>query len=291
MGLTHEQIVDFQTNGYLIAEDVLTDAELQPVIDEINQIIDERARRLKSEGKITELYENEPFERRIILLSEQSKEITKNLDIMFTLGEAMFDFLRNDRLLNVVESLLGREISCNPIQHMRAKLPWRGVGEQPADENVPWHQDAAVTSEDSEASEIITFWMPLVDATAETGCMEIMPQVFKQGYLKHIGGEGTTISPELLPSAKPITAECRKGSIVIMNKYTPHRGTSNLSNIVRWSLDLRYHKTGAASGRSYHPSFVVRSASNPDSVLTDHNQWRTMWKEAIEKKQNYAHRV
>lgn len=291
MSLTLQQIVDFQTDGYLIAEDVLTDAELQPVIDEISQIIDQGARALKAEGKITELYENEPFETRIALLSEQSREIVKNLDISSTLGEAMFNFLRNDRLLDVVESLLGREISCNPIQHMRAKLPWRGQGEQPALENVPWHQDAAVTSEDSEASEIITFWMPLVDATAETGCMEIMPHAFKQGYLKHIGGEGTTIASEVLPSMKPVTAECRKGSIVIMNKYTPHRGTSNLSNIVRWSLDLRYHKTGAPSGRSHHPSFVARSSSDPGSVLTDYHQWRKMWQDALTKKQSYAHRV
>lgn len=291
MSLTLKQIIDFQTNGFLIAEDVFTEADLQPVIDEISRIIDERARALHAEGKLTELYENEPFERRIALLSKDCPEINKKLDIMYTRGPAMFDFLRSDKLLNVVECLLGRELSCNPIQHLRAKLPWLGEGEQPAEDNVPWHQDAAVTQKESEASEIITFWMPLVDATAETGCMEIMPNVFKGGYLEHQAEPGTTILPNLLPTVKPVTAECRKGSIVIMNKYTPHRGTTNRSSIVRWSLDLRYHKTGAHSGRDFHPSFVARSSSNPDSVLKDAAEWSRMWEEALTQSILRQHRV
>lgn len=292
MSLTREQIVDFQTNGYVIADGVFTDADLQPVIDEIERAIDERAQALHAQGKLAELHEHEPFERRFALLSRQCPEINRQFDIMYLLGPAMFDFLRSDRLLDVVESLLGRELSCNPIQHLRAKLPWKGDGEQPSSmENVPWHQDAAVTSKDSETSEIITFWLPLVDATAETGCMEVMPEVFKIGYLEHQAEGGTTIVPQLLPHVKPVTAECRKGGIVIMNKYTPHRGTTNRSGIVRWSLDLRFHKTGAPSGRSFHPSFVARSRANPNSVLTDCDDWRRMWREALEKPAQKAHRV
>ncbi|MFK7693465.1 phytanoyl-CoA dioxygenase family protein [Paenibacillus sp. HJGM_3] len=293
MSLSLNQIIDFQTNGYVIAEDVFTPADWQPVIDEIERIISARAVILHAEGKLPELHEDEPFERRLTLLARQCPEIARQFDIMFLLGPAMFDFLRNDKLLSVVESLLGRELSCNPIQHLRHKMPWKGEGEQPIGmENVPWHQDAAVTSDDSEASEIITFWMSLVDATAETGCMEIMPEVFKAGYLEHQAEGGTTIVPTLLPHVKPIKAECRKGSIVIMNKYTPHRGTTNRSDIIRWSLDLRYHKTGARSGRNFHPSFVVRSAANPDNVLTDYNEWCRLWKEALGKPATQkAHRV
>jgi phytanoyl-CoA hydroxylase len=291
MSLTREQMLDFHTNGYVIAENIFTAADMKPVIDEISKMIDERARVLHAEGKIAELHENEPFEKRMALLSKQCPEINRHIDIMYTRGRAMFEFLQNDRLLDVVESLLGRELSCNPIQHLRAKQPWSGEGEQPHEENVPWHQDAAVTSDDSEASEIITFWLPLVDATAETGCMEIMPEVFKLGYLEHEAEGGTTIVSRLLPNVKPVVAECRKGGIVIMNKYTPHRGTSNRSNIVRWSLDLRYHKTGAPSGRSFHPSFVVRSRSNPSSVLTDSAAWDRMWEDALAKPAQKQHRV
>jgi hypothetical protein len=292
MALSVEQMIEFQTNGYLIAEDVLTDKDLQPVIAEIERFIDERAQVFHKEGRIAELYPNEPFERRFALLYEQCPEINRKFDIMHLLGPAMFRFLTNERLLDVVECLLGSELSCNPIQHLRSKMPWKGDGEQAVSmDNVPWHQDAAVTSDDSEASEIITFWLPLVHATKETGCMEIIPHAFKGGYLKHQAEGGTTIVPELLPAAKPITAECRKGGIVMMNKYTPHRGTSNRSDHVRWSLDLRYHKTGAASGRAFHPSFVARSRINPASVLGDYGEWRKLWQDALARPSQKAHRV
>ncbi len=105
--------------------------------------------------------------------------------------------------------------------------------------------------EDRKHPRLLRIWMPLVDATAETGCMEVMPHVFKLGYLNHQAEGGTMIVPEKLPQVEPVLAECPKGSLVIMNKYTPHRGISNRSNIIRWSIDLRYHKSGANSGRSF----------------------------------------
>ncbi|MEF3302785.1 phytanoyl-CoA dioxygenase family protein [Paenibacillus sp. GYB003] len=292
MSLTMEQVIFFQTNGYLIAENVWTEDDLRPVIEEIERFVDERAQRFHREGRIANLYPDEPFERRFALLYEQCPEINRKFDIMHLLGPAMFRFLTDKKLLDIAECLLGSELSCNPIQHLRSKMPWKGEGEQAVSmDNVPWHQDAAVTSVESEASEIITFWLPLIDATKQTGCMEIIPHAFKGGYLRHQAEGGTTIVKELLPELPRITAECRKGGVVIMNKYTPHRGTSNRSDSVRWSLDLRYHKTGAPSGRDFHPSFVARSRSNPDSVLTDYEQWRRMWTDALAKPAQKAHRV
>ncbi|WP_219836242.1 phytanoyl-CoA dioxygenase family protein [Paenibacillus sp. R14(2021)] len=292
MRLTVEQIITYQTEGYLIVPDVLSREALRPVIEELEREIDARARRLYAEGKLSELHEDEPFERRYARLYDQCREFAGGLDIADYLGEAMFRHLGNEQLLDVAECLLGSELSCNPIQHVRAKLPSRSTsGEPDYFQNVPWHQDCAVTTQDSEASEIITFWMPLVDATEETGCMEIMPRVFKQGYINHRAEGGTTIDPVKLPDVEPILAACTKGSLVIMNKYTPHRGISNRSDIIRWSIDLRYHKTGANSGRSFQPSFPVRSASRPESVLTDWAEWRRMWQAAKEVKGRKLHRV
>src|SRR5690554_957992 len=105
MSLSREQISDFQTNGYVIAENIFSDTDLQPLIDEIEQMIDERARVLYEEGKLLDLHENEPFERRFALLHSQCPEINRSFDIMHLLGNAMFEFLRNDKLVDVVESL------------------------------------------------------------------------------------------------------------------------------------------------------------------------------------------
>lgn len=292
MKLTEEQVCAFREEGALIVEDVLTEADLAPVIAEYEDWIDHRARDLAAEGKITELHAEAPFAQRAALLYAQSPEILKDMDIMTVRGPATFAFLHNTRLLDAVESLIGPEITCNPIQHIRAKPPAAissaGIGFY----NVPWHQDAGVTWEEADDSDIITCWLPLVDATVENGCMELLPGAWKGGYLTHHAAEGTTIRPDLFPDIPPRAVPVRKGGVVFMHRYTPHRSTPNYSDHVRWSLDLRYQPNGVPTGRPFHPEFVVRSPKNPESVLNDHAEWSRRWEEALATSQGIqAHRI
>ena len=284
MKLTAEQTEAFDTYGYIIAQGVLTAEDLQPVIDELSDFIDQRARDLKAEGKIENLYEDEPFETRYGLLFEQCPEMNRGLDIMYLRGKSTFEFLHNDNLLDVTESLLGPELTCNPIQHVRAKPPaMYEKKEGPGFHNVPWHQDAGVMMPESDTSRVITFWLPVGDATEEMGCMSVIPGVPKNyGYLKHQKEGGTTIWPELLPTEDPVVASCNKGDIVIMDKFTPHSSTPNRSNLCRWSLDLRYQPTGEHTGRTAHPEFIVRSKSNSTSIMDSYDTWCDLWIDAFE---------
>ena len=118
MKLTTEQIEEFHTRGVLIVKNALTDEDLHPVINEICEFLDYRALELKAERKIEDLCEDEPFGTRYGRLFAQSKEIASGLDIMNYRGKAVFEFLHNKNLLDVIESLVGTEIICNPIQHL-----------------------------------------------------------------------------------------------------------------------------------------------------------------------------
>ena len=77
-------------------------------------------------------------------------------------------------------------------------------------------------------------------------------------------------------------AEVDKGGVVFMSQFTPHCSTPNVTDWdVRWSLDLRYQRTGTPTGRPFHPDFPVRNPSNPGTVLTDHQSWCRLWDEAL----------
>ena len=123
MFLTRDQFQHFADEGYAVVEGALTGADLDPVIAGIEAFVDERARGLYEEGRITELHEGEPFERRLALLTRENTAIYDEIDIMHMRAEAVFRFLGNGRLLDLVEPLVGPEITCSPIQHLRAKLP------------------------------------------------------------------------------------------------------------------------------------------------------------------------
>ena len=288
MKLTQQQCDTFQTQGVLIVKNALTDADLQPVIDEISGRISARATALQQEGKIDNLYEDETFDRRFAKLLAQSGEMASGLDIMHYRGKAIFEFLGNDNLLDVIEGIVGPEITCNPIQHLRAKPPvidgnasWAG--------GVPWHQDAGVMMPEAEGSTIVTCWLPLGDSTVEMGCLQALPGITEEnGYLTHQKEGGTMIKPELMPDVEPLMLECYRGDIILLSRFTPHRSQPNTSERCRWSLDLRYQPTGHHTGRTAHPDFVVRSRKNPDTVLKDHAEWSHLWVDAFENPRGYA---
>lgn len=285
--LTDAQVAQFQTDGYLLVEDALPLDELTPVIDEYQSHIDRRAHELLAEGRISQLYADESFERRLAYICREDAELYRELDIMHLRGQAAFKFLRNPQLLDIVESLVGPEITCSPIQHIRPKLP-NGLAPRGSDPHVvPWHQDAGVAWEEADPYFILTVWLPLTEAFPENGCLQIMPGGHQKGLLEHHTkrGTGTKIRGVELPRVHPITLPMSPGSILLMHNHLPHRSTKNQTDGVRWSADLRYQKTGTPTGRPFHPEFVARSRSNPDSELTNHAMWCRMWETALAESQ------
>ena len=164
MKLSTGQIDEFNNRGVIIARDALTHDDQQPLIDELSTWIEERAQVLHAEGKLTDLHKDAPFATRYGLLFQQYREIGQGMDIMQMRGPATFDFLRNRNLLDAVESLVGPEITCNPIQHVRAKPP-SNFGHSSWSHGVPWHQDAAVMMKEATESNVITCWLPLSVST------------------------------------------------------------------------------------------------------------------------------
>lgn len=298
MTLTPDQVAQFETNGYLLVRGVLPDADLDPLIAEYEAYIDKRARQLHAEGKISDVHAGAPFDRRLAMICKECDEIFPELDIMKLRAKAAFAFLRSDALLDMVEAFVGPEITCSPIQHVRAKLP-RGLSSSGKDAHVlPWHQDAGVTWKEADNEFILTVWLPLTRADEQNGCLQVMPGVVGTGLRPHEtrAGMGTVIVDEHMPQSQPLTLPMEKGDVLFFHKETPHRSTPNLTDTVRWSLDLRYQRTGTPTGRPFHPEFVARSRSNPKSELRDWAEWDRIWaiaeaKAAIDKPRNHRWQV
>lgn len=299
MKLTDTHLAHFQREGYVVVENVLQGSDFEPLIHEYETTIDQRARELHTAGELSQLFKNEPFERRLACITEETTAIYESMDIMIFRGQALFEFLKHPKLMDVITGVLGPDILCSPIQHLRPKLPanlaYRGPLEGDARKEAeqrltaflgehvaPWHQDAQVHLDDGDPSFILTVWIPMCDATTENGCMEIIPRVHKRGMVYWTEGFG--ISEDRLPDRDATRAiPMNKGSVLLMHKLIPHRSTPNHTNRVRWSMDLRYQKVGTSTGREHYPNFVAHSDSNPNAVLTDYERWTTDWIEALER--------
>jgi phytanoyl-CoA hydroxylase len=288
----------FDAHGYVILRGVLTDDDFEDFEDEYGKLIDSKVTALLEAGFISNTHAGLPFSKRLAAVSHDCTDevfqkyinpFLNDLDCMHARTKAFYNFISNQRVLDVVEGIVGEEILCNPIQHVRCYLPVRNGVQMSGNiaSLAPWHQDQGVTREEADASEILTCWVPLFDVAHDTGMeqdvpggLEVLPDCFKNGLLPHVkSAYGTTIDPSIIPKDTAGTScEMKRGDVLLMNRFTPHRGTPNRSRNVRWSLDMRFQKIGTPTGRHFWPDFIVRSASNPESVQTDeYSEWCRRW--------------
>ena len=283
MKLTQAQVETFHQNGYLVVEDALSDEDLNPLIADFEELIDTIADELYAEGKIGERYETQPFERRIAWLTKEAGDpLQGQVSFPVNLRRPIFDFLHNANLLDRLESIVGSEIYCNPTHHVRPKLPEPLMDEGFDNwiQQSPFHQDAAVLMPEADDTLIVTTWIPLVDATEENGTIHLYPGLHHGEIRRHVRCPyGWTIAPEVMPEGDPVRIPVKKGGVIFIHCRTPHGSLPNLSDMVRWSLDLRWHDSRKPGGRPL-PGIRVRSREQPESVTRDHQAWIDAWEAA-----------
>jgi len=203
--LTKDQLNHFSEFGFLKVENLIDPEKIiDPIIEEYHTVLGNLADELYAEGKISSKYEDLEFGERVTKIYAESGEVYNQYfdfslpqsgikkDTPFWAGPAVFNALRCESLLDAVESIIGDEIFSNPIQHVRIKVP---EAEAPRDENgmvkfgaTPWHQDAGVATEEVDNTNMLTVWFPLMDASEENGCLQVVPGSHEGKVLTHCPG-------------------------------------------------------------------------------------------------------
>lgn len=241
-GLSPAQVEQFHDQGWLLVEDLFSDDDLQPLIDEIDEVIDQHARRLTAEGTLSRPYDEEGFETRLTRITAETEAVYWQLAGGKHCGAAMFDLIRHSALLDVAESLVGHEIVASSAYRIRPKVPGFGHGV------VPWHQDSGYFEPACDRALILTVWLPLVDATPENGCLQVIGNCQNDDVIRHYQADRyLAIQDELLPLESTVTVPVPKGGVLLLSNRTPHCSTPNETDIVRWSVDIRYQGANAPS--------------------------------------------
>ena len=292
-GLTAANISQFHREGFLVVDHIFTDEDIQAFADDITDLIDVRAQTLLNKGELSDLYTKEPFESRLAKITAEDESIYWAINGGQLATQGIFNLLTTPALLDVTESLVGPEIIASSVYRLRPKLPghWHGI--------VPWHQDSGYFEPYCDTSLILTVWIPLVDATVERGCLEVLPQAHLGNVLTHhpAGDDENEYKGYLrineadLPTkaSKPIPVPVQRVSALLLSNRTPHRSTENTSDIVRWSMDFRFQSAdlptnyrapsgwintalpSEAPAACYPPEadFLVRSRLRPQDVVRE----------------------
>ena len=295
--ISQEQLDQFYEEGYLVAEGLLDyDQDIQPVINEYSALLDDLATEWAASGQLSSTYNDLPFGERLTkVIQESGQAYYQHMDISLPqadvqpdtpihLGKGIFDMLRSPRLLDAVECFIGSEIYSNPVQHVRIKPPENalpdGMTRNPLTVFTPWHQDQGVIDEEADESHILTVWFPITEATVENGCLAVLPGSHKNELQLHCPWDAGLSIPDQLIGAGVIPLPMQPGDVLFLTSMTMHTSLPNVSDEIRWSFDLRYNPIGHATGRPWFPGFIARSKANPDSALTDPDEWAQLWLDA-----------
>lgn len=281
-----------ETQGYAIVEGVLDEAALQAIREDYHQLLDRMAPQWCAEGLISSAYADLPFEERLtVILGEAKKDVFAHMDIALSnetvdsdaginASRAVYDLIRNERLLDKVEEVVGGEILSNPIQHVRIKPAQSKVaaGMVNLTTVTRWHQDQGVHRPNADDTEILTVWLAITDATIENGCLQAVPYSHLTGITEHCPFDQVLI-PEQLLAGEPLPLPIKAGDAIFLHRLTQHSSLVNVSDSIRWSFDLRYQPIGAPTGRDEFPSLIVRSRENPAQEQS-YEEWRDAWRAA-----------
>ncbi|KAI8502573.1 hypothetical protein Bbelb_192750 [Branchiostoma belcheri] len=300
--LTNEQVKQYFSEGFVIVNDFFTPEELQPCRDGTAELVDALAERLYKAGKIkkflvqsrflftlasltislfretrknnaanrTDTYRDAGLFRRLTLIEEEFPGTCALLLKEGKIHKAYCDLWVNDRLLNVMEQLVGPEIAGNPLWNLRPKVPSND------ETTVPWHQDNCYTLPESLGTLIPVAWIPLLDATVENGCMQVVRGGHRRGVTAdHVGVVGGTWYVEVLEEEMEktqgvniktdvVTCEVPYGGVLFINNAIPHRSLPNKTDNIRWSLDLRWQHPDKPSGFwGKRKPVLMRTARDP----------------------------
>ena len=294
MILNSDQIKKFETEGYLVVPDLMPTNICEQVNTEYTDLLNSLYEGWFAEGLVQTPGGELDFWGKLLSAYQAGCDYFQPMDISlpgdriiadtpFHIGPAVFNMLTAVPLLDVVEQLIGPELTSNPIQHVRLKLPSVKLDLAEARAHITatdWHQDRAVALEDADQTDMVTVWLAMTDAAVENGCLQVQPQTSGQTILPHCARSQTGIADGFLNESSAVPLPVKAGGAVLFHPLTPHASLTNVTDGFRWSFDIRFNATGQPTGRSHFPDFVVRSRAHPETKLSDWRVCKAQWEEA-----------
>ncbi len=293
-GLTSEQKQQYDELGYVLLKGLFTTTDLQPLIYEYEGEVDRIARDYHAGGLTESLYADESFETRFMRIAEDSEQAYDEMVGSKFVGPEVFRLLSHPSLLDIVEGIVGPEVHCQGRHRLRPKLPNFGVAD------FRWHEDTDFAAKrvtyvqqqyglDRTASKASgrfmsrivaapnmpepNFWVPLVPVDEENGCLHVLPGGHLHTPPYEELWEPNTYVAEL-NDLEPLVVPMEVGDALLMHQHVPHVSPPNLTNAVRWSIDIRYQDGRRPVKSVREPGFLARSKERPQDVVTDYGGYR-----------------
>ena len=153
-----------------------------------------------------------------------------------TIVRSPYQLATHARVLDVVESLIGPDILVYNVMYI--------VKEPRSKSYVSWHQDLTYWGFDGDAE--VSMWLALTEATAESGCMRMVPGSHARGRREHrltddetnVLDHGQTVDG--VEEERAVTCALQPGEASFHHGWTLHASMPNLGVDRRIGLNVQY---------------------------------------------------
>ena len=198
------------------------------------------------------------FEAKLATLpSEQRPE---HMDVPHLTDPALFEWLLDPDVLDLVESLIGPDIALFS-SHFICKPAGDG-------KPVPWHQDAHFWRDTiAPAGDAITVWLAIDPSTVENGCLRVIPGSHR-APVSHRGNDDSFFNQETeVDEARAVDVELERGACSIHSAMLVHGSPPNRSKQRRCGYTMRYMPTTVRFLKSGdHRIYLARGRDHAGNV-------------------------
>jgi phytanoyl-CoA hydroxylase len=282
--LSSFQVNFFNSRGYLHVPSLLTEKLLSEVEKPIQRWVNRTIKAWIRKGFLADDFGMLPFESRLYKAWEAAGRPSHRQAITEELAsKEMFDFISTPALVDVAHDLLDAEdILALKFFVFRPKLPSRAFAI-----DTPWHQDAqAGLYLNADKFSFITIWVPFVDVDEKNSCLQVSESSHIYLPVFDDAGKGgihySIDSSHSNTFTNLVAIPMKRGDILCIHPGLAHRALPNLTEKMRWSLDLRYRSL--LDGKIPEPKqgFVCAHTNPALVVRNDKDAFQNLWdKQAI----------
>jgi phytanoyl-CoA hydroxylase len=253
MRLSDEQLEAYHQDGYIVVEDLVSPGE----VEALRARLQEYTHGGRPLGGI--IPQIEPRIQRGELRVDHPGDGIRKLDRLVQEDDLFNALGLHPNIVGIVEQILGPDIKMFR-NSLLLKPPQVGSAKG-------MHQDSPYWP--IEPMDLCSCWFALDDATAENGCMAVLPGWHRRGPLPHVHvTDDYVVDEECYDPAGMVLAPVRAGGGLFFHSLLPHYTAPNRSRQWRRAIALSYMSAKSRyTGKGESPEYLhVRGSTYPGCV-------------------------
>ncbi|MDF2671562.1 MAG: phytanoyl-CoA dioxygenase [Paenibacillus sp.] len=234
--LSAAQVEEFERNGFLKGDVVLSDSEVELLREELDLVMEGKSVRPPVLNRNMKEESDSPYDGMKMVANEKVVQIVN----IWMASDAYLQHAHNLRICEEIAQLCGTDTLRIWHDQIQYKPPVTGGP-------TAWHQDHPLWPI-IQPADLVSAWVALDDATIENGCMWMVPGSHKWGnHQKYLSADERFMpvhrQPDQLPADAVVQAvpfEIKKGQVGYHHSLTWHGSPHNRSEKKRRAIAVHY---------------------------------------------------